>query len=120
MFTAGFALCSVLSAATGSAPSAVIFGAAALVSLVGLLGARRTRIEVATDAVHYQPSFGSERTMTKDECAAVRIVGGRQRALAQLAATDGRRIAIPLLGPAVTAVPEQLRRAGWPVEDARR
>jgi len=120
LITIGFALGAVLSAATGSAVSAVIFGVAAVASALGLLGARRTRIEVQPDAVHYQPSFGSARSMTKDECAAVRIVGGRTRAMAQLASVDGRRVTIPLLGPAVTAIPDQLRGAGWPVEDARR
>ena len=120
LFTIGFAMAAVLSAATGSPGSAAIFGVAAVVSGGGLLAARRTRIEVQADAVHYQPSFGAARSMTRDECAAVRITGGRNRAMAQLTGTDGRRIAIPLLGPATTALPDQLRGAGWPVEDARR
>ena len=110
----------VLNAAQGEVGIALLFALAAAFWLVGLVGLRRTRIEIQDDVLVYQPSYGAERMMAKADCDHVRIIGNARRAMAQLHARDGARFNVPLIGEQATKLPEHLRATGWPVEDARR
>ncbi len=110
----------VLNAVQGEPGIALLFGLASAFWLVGLVGLRRTRIEVQPDAFVYQPSYGAERTMAKADCEEVRIIGNARRAMAQLHARGGARFNVPLIGEQATKLPEHLRATGWPVVDARR
>ena len=116
----GFVALAILNAAQGELGIAGLFALAGALWLVGLVGMRRTRIEVQEDMFLYQPSYGAAREMAKLDCDRVRIIGNARRAMAQLSAHDGRRFNVPLIGEQATKLPEHLRATGWPVEDARR
>ena len=116
----GFGALAILNAAQGEPGIAALFALAGALWLVGLVGMRRTRIEVQEDVFLYQPSYGAAREMAKADCDRVRIIGNARRAMAQLFARDGRRFNVPLIGEQATKLPEHLRATGWPVEDARR